>query len=123
MIFQSAGPLYCVEHFGVTRELLKLALAKPPICLLLLSLRIYFIECPILGPTGLPQYLYEAGWASRAIIVACTQTHCAAATSVTTQVAQEVGSVLGDEVCDSLHRDDWPSNPSAKLNTQPDLEM
>jgi ATP-dependent RNA helicase DDX35 len=46
----------------------------------------------------LPQYLYEAGWAAKGNVIACTQPRRVAATSVATRVAQEVGSVLGDEV-------------------------
>lgn len=46
----------------------------------------------------LPQYLMEAGWASDGRVVGCTQPRRVAATSVATRVAEEVGSVLGDEV-------------------------
>lgn len=47
----------------------------------------------------LPQYLYEAGWASEGNVVACTQPRRVAATSVANRVAAEVGSIMGDEVC------------------------
>lgn len=47
----------------------------------------------------IPQYLHEAGWTSENHVVACTQPRRVAATSVATRVAEEVGSVLGDEVC------------------------
>ena len=40
----------------------------------------------------------EAGWASDGRVVGCTQPRRVAATSVATRVAEEVGSVLGDEV-------------------------
>lgn len=46
----------------------------------------------------IPQYLHEAGWTSENHVVACTQPRRVAATSVATRVAEEVGSVLGDEV-------------------------
>lgn len=46
----------------------------------------------------LPQYLYEAGWAGAGNVIACTQPRRVAATSVASRVAQEVGSILGDEV-------------------------
>lgn len=46
----------------------------------------------------LPQYLHEAGWTGQSHVVACTQPRRVAATSVATRVAEEVGSVLGDEV-------------------------
>jgi ATP-dependent RNA helicase DDX35 len=46
----------------------------------------------------IPQYLHEAGWSSQNLVVACTQPRRVAATSVATRVAEEVGSVLGDEV-------------------------
>lgn len=46
----------------------------------------------------LPQYLYEEGWATPPYTIACTQPRRVAATSIAQRVAQEVGSVLGDEV-------------------------
>lgn len=46
----------------------------------------------------IPQYLHEAGWTAQNHVVACTQPRRVAATSVATRVAEEVGSVLGDEV-------------------------
>jgi len=47
----------------------------------------------------IPQYLHEAGWTSQNHVIACTQPRRVAATSVATRVAEEVGTVLGDEVC------------------------
>jgi ATP-dependent RNA helicase DDX35 len=47
----------------------------------------------------LPQYLFEAGWASNGNVIACTQPRRVAATSVASRVAAEVGTLLGDEVC------------------------
>ncbi|KZT51976.1 P-loop containing nucleoside triphosphate hydrolase protein, partial [Calocera cornea HHB12733] len=46
----------------------------------------------------LPQYLLEAGWAREGRVIACTQPRRISATSVAQRVAEEVGSVLGDEV-------------------------
>ena len=46
----------------------------------------------------LPQYLFESGWAAQGHVIACTQPRRVAATSVATRVAQEVGTLLGDEV-------------------------
>lgn len=46
----------------------------------------------------LPQYLKEANWASENHVIACTQPRRVAATTVAARVAEEVGSVLGDEV-------------------------
>ena len=50
--------------------------------------------------TQVPQYLYEAGWATprSGYQIACTQPRRLAATSVATRVAQEVGTPLGHEV-------------------------
>lgn len=50
------------------------------------------------NPIELPQYLHEAGWSSQNYIVGCTQPRRVAATTVATRVAEEVGTVLGDEV-------------------------
>jgi ATP-dependent RNA helicase DDX35 len=47
----------------------------------------------------LPQYLFEAGWASNGNVIACTQPRRVAATSVASRVAAEVGTLLGGEVC------------------------
>ncbi|KAF8632461.1 hypothetical protein AX17_004830 [Amanita inopinata Kibby_2008] len=69
--------LYCVENYGVT---------------------------VIVGQTGcgkttqLPQYLLEAGWASKGNVIACTQPRRVAATSVAARVATEMGVLLGEEV-------------------------
>lgn len=58
----------------------------------------------IQGQTGsgktsqLPQYCMEAGWAQDNQVIACTQPRRVAATSIAARVAEEVGSVLGDEV-------------------------
>ncbi len=46
----------------------------------------------------LPQYLFEAGWAAENRVIACTQPRRVAATTVAKRVAEEMGSVLGDEV-------------------------
>ena len=44
------------------------------------------------------KYLHEAGWTSGNSVVACTQPRRVAATSVAQRVANEMGSLLGDEV-------------------------
>ncbi|PAV23469.1 P-loop containing nucleoside triphosphate hydrolase [Pyrrhoderma noxium] len=48
--------------------------------------------------TQIPQYLHEAGWTSGSSVIACTQPRRVAATSVAQRVANEMGSLLGDEV-------------------------
>ncbi|KAJ3554582.1 hypothetical protein NM688_g3031 [Phlebia brevispora] len=68
--------LYCVETYGVTIVVGQTGCGKT---------------------TQLPQYLYEAGWASDGNIIACTQPRRVAATSVAGRVATEVGTILGDE--------------------------
>ncbi|KAH7103787.1 P-loop containing nucleoside triphosphate hydrolase protein [Auriculariales sp. MPI-PUGE-AT-0066] len=58
----------------------------------------------VVGQTGcgkttqLPQYLYEAGWAPKGSVIACTQPRRVAATSVASRVASEVGCTVGEEV-------------------------
>lgn len=54
--------------------------------------------------TELPQYLHEAGWAADGKVIGCTQPRRVAATSVAARVADEMGSVLGDEVRKSFVR-------------------
>jgi len=55
-------------------------------------------KCEITVSPELPQYLYEAGWATGGSVIACTQPRRVAVTSVATRVAVEVGSILGEEV-------------------------
>lgn len=70
----------------------------------------------IVGQTGcgkttqIPQYLLEAGWASSGQQIAITQPRRISAVSVSARVAQEVGTVLGDEVGYSIRFEDL-SNP------------
>lgn len=52
----------------------------------------------VLFSAELPQYLHEAGWSAENHVIACTQPRRVAATSVAARVAEEMGSVLGDEV-------------------------
>lgn len=68
----------------------KLPVRAPPLRIIM------FIVSEVLEE--LPQYLYEAGWASEGNVIACTQPRRVAATSVASRVATEVGSILGDEV-------------------------
>jgi len=53
-------------------------------------------------PSELPQFLLEAGWAADGNVIVCTQPRRVAATSVASRVAAELGTTLGDEVCDSF---------------------
>ncbi|KIY68203.1 P-loop containing nucleoside triphosphate hydrolase protein [Cylindrobasidium torrendii FP15055 ss-10] len=69
--------LYCIEKYGVTIVVGQTGCGKT---------------------TQLPQYLFESGWASEGNIIACTQPRRVAATSVAGRVANEVGTILGDEV-------------------------
>ncbi len=48
--------------------------------------------------TQLTQYLIEAGYASRGMIVGCTQPRRVAAVAVAKRVADEMGVKLGDDV-------------------------
>ncbi|KAL7414009.1 P-loop containing nucleoside triphosphate hydrolase protein [Mrakia frigida] len=74
----------------------------------------------VVGQTGcgkttqLPQYLHEAGWSADGRVVGCTQPRRVAATSVATRVAEEMGSVLGDEVGYTIRFED-KSSPSTKI--------
>ncbi|KAH3672688.1 hypothetical protein WICPIJ_010011 [Wickerhamomyces pijperi] len=66
----------------------------------------------IVGETGsgkttqLPQYLYESGYSSKGLQIACTQPRRVAATSVATRVAEEMGVKLGEEVGYSIRFDE-----------------
>ena len=76
-------------------------------------------DCFHVNITGLtkeiPQYLHEAGWTGGNHIVACTQPRRVAATSVATRVAEEVGTILGDEVGYSIRFEDLSSPERTKI--------
>ena len=65
--------------------------------------------------TQLPQYLMEAGWAADGRVIACTQPRRVAATSVAARVAEEVGSVLGDEVGYTIRFEDLSSPTRTRI--------
>jgi ATP-dependent RNA helicase DDX35 len=88
--------LYCIEKYGVIIVVGQTGCGK--------TTRACFIDQTRFFPsfnysTELPQYLLEAGWAGDGNVIACTQPRRVAATSVAGRVAAEVGTVLGDEVC------------------------
>eukprot|EP00301_Raphidiophrys_heterophryoidea_P011037 c1647_g1_i1.p1 GENE.c1647_g1_i1~~c1647_g1_i1.p1 ORF type:complete len:712 (+),score=146.60 c1647_g1_i1:58-2136(+) len=56
--------------------------------------------------TQIPQYLHEAGWTDGGRMVVCTQPRRVAAVSVAMRVAEEVGTVLGNEVGYAVRFDD-----------------
>ncbi|SCZ97689.1 BZ3500_MvSof-1268-A1-R1_Chr4-3g07374 [Microbotryum saponariae] len=64
--------------------------------------------------TQLPQFLLEAGWASEGKSIGITQPRRVAAVSVAQRVAEEVGSVLGDQVGYSI-RFEALCNPETKI--------
>ncbi|WVQ78187.1 hypothetical protein IAT38_000270 [Cryptococcus sp. DSM 104549] len=80
----------------------------------------------VVGQTGcgkstqIPQYLHEAGWTAQNHVVACTQPRRVAATSVATRVAEEVGSVLGDEVGYTIRFEDLTSPTRTKIKYMTD---
>ncbi|TIA69361.1 hypothetical protein E3P91_03646 [Wallemia ichthyophaga] len=75
----------------------------------------------VVGQTGcgkttqLPQYVMEEGWAAPPYTIACTQPRRVAATSIAQRVAQEVGSVLGDEVGYTIRFEDLSSSTRTRL--------
>lgn len=72
--------------------------------------------------TQLPQYCLEAGWAQDGRVIACTQPRRVAATSVAARVAQEVGSVLGDEVGYTIRFEDMSSPSRTRIKYLTDGE-
>ena len=68
----------------------------------------------------IPQYLHEAGWSGQNHIVACTQPRRVAATSVATRVAEEVGTVLGDEVGYAIRFEDLSSPTRTRIKYMTD---
>lgn len=84
-------------------------LPLPPTGKKLLYLLERYAVLIVIGQTGcgkttqLPQYALEAGWAREpGMCIACTQPRRISATTVAQRVAQEVGTVLGDEVRPSV---------------------
>lgn len=70
--------------------------------------------------TQLPQYCMEAGWAQDGRVIACTQPRRVAATSVAARVAQEVGSLLGDEVGYTIRFEDVSSPTRTRIKYMTD---
>lgn len=79
----------------------------------------------ISAPTGsgkttqLPQFLYTAGWAQAGQTIVCTQPRRVAAVTLAERVAQEVGSVMGDEVGYAIRFEDHttPGRTRIKFTT------
>ncbi|KAK7056332.1 hypothetical protein VNI00_002885 [Paramarasmius palmivorus] len=86
--------LYCVEKYGVVIVVGQTGCGKT---------------------TQLPQYLMEAGWASEGNVIACTQPRRVAATSVAGRVANEVGTVLGDEVGYTIRFEDVSDREKTRI--------
>ena len=80
----------------------------------------------IVGETGcgkttqIPQYLYEAGWCNGGKMIACTQPRRVAATSVAHRVAEETGTLLGNEVGYAIRFDDKWSQKRTKIKYMTD---
>ncbi|KAG9048389.1 hypothetical protein FS837_013026 [Tulasnella sp. UAMH 9824] len=91
--------LYCVEKYGVTIVVGQTGCGKT---------------------TQLPQYLYESGWAAQGHVIACTQPRRVAATSVATRVAQEVGTLLGDEVGYTIRFEDVSDKERTRIKYMTD---
>lgn len=91
--------LYTVEKYGVTIVVAETGSGKT---------------------TQLPQYLFEAGWAAKGHVIACTQPRRVAATSVATRVAQEVGSILGDEVGYTIRFEDVSDKQRTRIKYMTD---
>ncbi|KAG8986429.1 hypothetical protein FRB90_004001 [Tulasnella sp. 427] len=91
--------LYCVEKYGVTIVVGQTGCGKT---------------------TQVPQYLYESGWAAQGHVIACTQPRRVAATSVATRVAQEVGTLLGDEVGYTIRFEDVSDKERTRIKYMTD---
>ncbi|SCV69095.1 BQ2448_2115 [Microbotryum intermedium] len=106
------------HNISITERRYRLPIAKQKDALL------YLLEHhPVVvlqSPTGtgkstqLPQFLLEAGWASEGKCIGITQPRRVAAVSVAQRVAEEVGSVLGDQVGYSI-RFEALCNPDTKI--------
>ncbi|KAG6878751.1 hypothetical protein C0993_008050 [Termitomyces sp. T159_Od127] len=86
--------LHCVESFGVIIVVGQTGCGKT---------------------TQLPQYLFEAGWATEGSIIACTQPRRVAASSVATRIATEVGTTLGDEVGYTIRFEDVSNKDRTRI--------
>lgn len=91
--------LHCVEKYGVTIVVGQTGSGKT---------------------TQLPQYLLESGWAAEGNVIACTQPRRVAATTVATRVAQEVGTLLGDEVGYTIRFEDVSDKQKTRIRYMTD---
>ncbi|KAK8805865.1 hypothetical protein WA158_002521 [Blastocystis sp. Blastoise] len=75
----------------------------------------------IVGETGcgkstqIPQYLYEAGWASGGRCIAVTQPGALSTVGIATRVSQEVGCTLGSDVGYSVRFDNQYTNDGTRI--------
>ena len=93
--------LYCVEKYGCVIVVGQTGCGKSTRKSAQIKLTVSLstvLNCLYARDIELPQYLKEANWASENHVIACTQPRRVAATTVAARVAEEVGSVLGDEV-------------------------
>lgn len=91
--------LHCIQQYGVTIVVGQTGSGKT---------------------TQLPQYLLESGWAFEGNVIACTQPRRVAATSVATRVAQEVGTVLGEEVGYTIRFEDVSDKEKTRIRYMTD---
>lgn len=91
--------LHCIQQYGVTIVVGQTGSGKT---------------------TQLPQYLLESGWASEGNVIACTQPRRVAATSVATRVAQEVGTILGEEVGYTIRFEDVSDKEKTRIRYMTD---
>ena len=89
--------MYCVENHQVVIVIGHTGCGKTTRASLLCTVSLIVTALP-----EIPQYLHESGWSSGGRVIACTQPRRVAVTSVAARTAQEMGSIVGEEVSPSL---------------------
>ncbi|PIK33264.1 putative ATP-dependent RNA helicase DHX35 [Apostichopus japonicus] len=65
--------------------------------------------------TQIPQYLLEAGWGNKGFVIGITQPRRVAAVTVAQRIAEERGSILGQEIGYAIRFENFTNAESTRI--------